>query len=289
MKKILILLLFLLLLGCQDKSAEHSNVSEVMMIKSITQKSYSFVGETKTLTKENYMLYDALGNRISETIDYILEGHTVYWQHLNQFRDGKLVGVIVLKDDEITNETKLTYDGENVIKTEILFDGELTFQIDTEYDGLNKVEYRKNIFSDSIDKHVTTVNTDGTKSVYVTSQKGDALFEFNSRFNKDDKIIESLETKDGVLVKRTIFEYSEGNKKVISTVTDNYGNSNKSEVITDDYGNEISNKKYDENGEVGSQELYEFKYDAYGNWLEMIHIKNGFPLTVEEKIIEYHN
>jgi antitoxin component YwqK of YwqJK toxin-antitoxin module len=113
-------------------------------------------------------------------------------------------------------------------------------------------------------------------------------------FKYDDKgnIVEELHYKsDGRPDSKFIYKFDDKRNKIEEYFYKSDGSlNNKTTFKYDDKGNYFESKKYKHNGKLDFKAKYKYVYDAYGNWIKRIGMKDGrktFYWVTEREIIYY--
>ncbi|WP_420287292.1 hypothetical protein VT569_05155 [Flavobacterium psychrophilum] len=278
-QKIFIFLGFLILfISCNSKNEINNDLKKNNLfgnIKSINKNHYDATekfGEpvklNNTSTTSSLILFNNFGNIMEETEKYYM---TLLITKC-KYDDNKLLERNLYNEDgTLSNRTKFKYDEKSNLIEENIYDkqGNSKLKFVNKYNNLNQI----------IESHGYHENKVTFKIMSIYDSAGNKIRE------------KAFDCKENIFYRDETFRYDE-NKNIISSISFNDYGTFKTNMISnmkyDDYNNIILDSfKNELDGRKGSN-TYKYEYDSEKNWTKQVKFKNGKPIKIIEREIDYY-
>jgi len=267
MKKLILLLSLILLIGCNETVVEPFNLGgDNLGIKSIVIKKYNRQNDDYILAGHYLEEYNEKG-LLTTRIEYnLMEEGKIYFKHERFYDENdNILNSQTHTNDELEWEAIYTYKRKKIHKVENYHEDELVYTTSYEY----KENYRKRIsidlLNDSEQINEEFYNEDGSYILNYETNYFEALHKGSIKFNSENQMLESTRYENDNLMESSTFEYDDkGNKTKIITQ-----NSNGKETVRLFVYDEFNHLIRHENNDGGSDFVLEYiyEYDDKGNYI----------------------
>jgi len=285
MKKLILLLCLLLLIGCNETVVEPYNLGgDNLGIKSIVIKKYNRQNDEYILAGHYLEEYNKKG-LLTTRIEYnLMEEGKIYSKHERFYDENdNILKSLSYTNGELEYETIYTYKKKRIQKVENYMKDELVHTTTYEY----KKNYEKTISMDLVNdtENVSEklIYDDGSYIVKYEIADCEGLIMGSFEFNSDNQMIESSSYRNDTLVDSAVYEYNNNRTKMV--MVDSDGVKSETLFVYDEYENMIRH----ENNRNGSDWLMEFiyEYDDKGNYILKTDKMFGELSRYEERTITY--
>lgn len=284
MKKLILLLCLLLLIGCNETVVESYNLGEDNLgIKSIVTKKYERRNEDKVMVGHYLEEYNKKGLLMTRIEYNLMEEGKIYSKHERFYdKSDNILKSFSYTNGELERETIFTYKNKKIHKEEHYLKDELVYTTSYEY----KENYRKrtsyDLMNDSEQINEEFYNDDGS---YTLKFEMDDLYTGTMKINSENQMLESSHYENNNLIQSATFEYDDKGNQVKTILIDSEGKESVSRSEYDEYNQLIRM----ENSEGGSDFIMEYiyEYDDKGNYISKVDKVYGEIYRYEERTITY--
>ncbi|MBI9011440.1 MAG: hypothetical protein JEZ08_04360 [Clostridiales bacterium] len=286
MKKLMLLLCLILLIGCKETIVEPYNLGDDNLgIKSITTKKYNRQNEDKVLVGHYLEEYNKKGLLINRIEYNLMEEGKIYSKHERVYDDNdNILNSQTYTNGELEWERIFTYKNKKIHKEESYHNDELVHTTTYEY----KKNYRKTTFSDLINdtKQVNerVYNDDGSYTIEYERIDSEGLNKGVFEMNSENQMLESSSSDNENSTESATFEYDDKGNRIKAISIKSNGEENVSSLEYDEYNNLI---RYENSGNTEWVLEYIYEYDDKGNYISKMDKTFGEISRYEEREINY--
>lgn len=282
MKKLILLLCLMLLIGCKESDVKPYNLGDDNLgIKSIIIKKYERQNDDKVMIGHYLEEYNQKGLLTTRTEYNLLEDGQIYSKHERFYDENdNILKSLTYTNGELERETIYTYKRKKIHKVENYHKDELVYT--TAYE--RKKNYTKttilDLINDTEQVNEEVYNNDGS---YTLNYEMDGEYTGSVKYNSKNQLLESSRHENDNLMESSTYEYdAKGNKTNIIQI-DSKGEESVALLEYDEYNQLV---RY-ENSDSDWVMEYIYEYDDKGNYILKIDKTFGEISRYEERTLTY--